>query len=127
MIADRQKELRHLAPHEIGALDQFVDRLRKRFDGAIRHVWLFGSKARGDAHAEADIDLLIVVEDDSGHFQNEVDALAVDINLQFDVVLSDHMMSVEQYRRLQAWEEPIYSDIQRDGIDLWALDIRRAT
>lgn len=127
MIVNRPKELRHLAPHELAALHDFVSHLRARFPESIRHVWLFGSMVRGDADAESDIDLLVVADDNNWQFQQEVDALAVDMNLHYGVVLSDHMMSADQYRRLQEWHEPIYADIRRDGVDLWMLDKHQAT
>ena len=44
-----------------GALSRFVDRLLARFPGQIRRVILYGSFARGEAHAESDVDVMVVV------------------------------------------------------------------
>jgi len=52
--------LRHLTPHEREVLAEFLYRLRERCGEHIAHVWLFGSKARGDSDEESDVDLLIV-------------------------------------------------------------------
>lgn len=40
------------------ALTRFAERLRQQI--AAEHVLLFGSRARGDAHAESDFDLIVV-------------------------------------------------------------------
>jgi predicted nucleotidyltransferase len=39
-----------------------ADELRELYGGRLRRVLLFGSWARGDAHAEADVDLLVVLD-----------------------------------------------------------------
>ena len=52
--------LRHLTPHERDVLAEFLSRLQERCGDRIAHVWLFGSKVRGDFDKESDVDLLIV-------------------------------------------------------------------
>jgi hypothetical protein len=44
--------LRHLTPYEREVLAEFLSRLRERCSDRIAHVWLFGSKARGDFDEE---------------------------------------------------------------------------
>lgn len=44
-------------------LQRFVDRLRDRAGGNLRSVVLFGSRVRGTARPDSDIDLLIVFTD----------------------------------------------------------------
>jgi predicted nucleotidyltransferase len=51
--------LHHLTTHERSVLTKFLSRLRERCGDRIAHVWLFGSKARGDFDEESDVDLLI--------------------------------------------------------------------
>ena len=45
---------------------EYVARIRSRFPEHVLAVMSFGSKARGAADAEADIDLMILVEEESG-------------------------------------------------------------
>jgi hypothetical protein len=40
--------LRHLTPHERDVLAEFLSTLWERCGDCIAHVWLFGSKVRGD-------------------------------------------------------------------------------
>jgi uncharacterized protein len=44
------------------AIERFRESVRSRFGGRLRQITLFGSQARGDAHADSDVDLLVVVD-----------------------------------------------------------------
>jgi predicted nucleotidyltransferase len=48
----------------IGVLDDIVRRLVDAIQPL--EIYLFGSRARGDAHDQSDVDLLVVVADDAG-------------------------------------------------------------
>jgi len=50
-VTPRKRRLR-LKAHERAALIAFVRELRARYKDDLRRVVLFGSKARGDFHAE---------------------------------------------------------------------------
>jgi predicted nucleotidyltransferase len=44
---------------EARAVRKFQDWLQQALPGQVERLILFGSKARGDAHAESDIDVLV--------------------------------------------------------------------
>jgi predicted nucleotidyltransferase len=52
-----------MAPETRSAIDEAVRALRDLYGDRLRHVVLFGSQARNEAHAESDVDLLIVLKD----------------------------------------------------------------
>src|SRR3990170_5397726 len=65
---DRQKlekrilvELPHLSDGEVDALAGIVERLVEAYEP--QRIYLFGSKARGDARPDSDFDLMVVVPD----------------------------------------------------------------
>jgi uncharacterized protein len=61
-LADRvRRELPHLTAEEVDKLAVIVERLVGAY--APERVYLFGSKARGDAGPDSDFDLLLVVPD----------------------------------------------------------------
>lgn len=48
---------------DLSPIDTLLSRIRERYHP--EQVWLFGSRARGDARATSDWDLLVVLPDDS--------------------------------------------------------------
>jgi len=81
-------------------------------------VVLFGSKARGDASPNSDIDVLVVLSDDDPHLRSQVRRLAARVSLEYDLLLSVRAMGRFQWERLARYRFPIYQAIQSDGIDL---------
>ena len=111
--------LRNLQPQERRALMSLVEFLKKRYLHSIRHVMLFGSKARGDSDTESDIDLLIVVEEYTWALEKEISRISTQTDHKYKVVLSDHIVSNTRFEQMAARREPLYCNLEREGIDLW--------
>ena len=114
--------INRLQPHERKALMDLVTRLQRRFSHDIRHVLLFGSKVRGDADTESDIDLLIVVDEYNWALETEITRLTTQIDYEYEVVLSDHIITRERFVQMDARREPFYCNLEAEGIDLWTLE-----
>lgn len=100
------------------ALKALVQRLYTRFGGRVQSVTLFGSKSRGDAGPDSDIDVLIVLTDDDSRLRSSVRRLAARVSLEYDLLLSVRAVGRSQWDRLARYHFPIYQSIQSDGIDL---------
>src|SRR3989344_6366912 len=64
--------------------------LRGRYGDRYVRLWLYGSEARGEAHADSDVDVLLVLREVS-HPTREIDRIAdilADFNLRYGVLLS---------------------------------------
>lgn len=72
------------------ALQQFVHEVQVLYGDRLRQVILYGSRARGDAAEDADIDTLVVLEPLEDFWQelSRIARVASRISLQYDVVLS---------------------------------------
>lgn len=57
------REAAHLSEGEMDALARIVERLVEAYQP--ERIYLFGSKARGDAGPDSDFDIMVVVSDDS--------------------------------------------------------------
>lgn len=77
------------------ALDAFTWRVRAELGDRLIELRVFGSKARGDATSESDIDVLVVVPTglDRRRLQDEVTDLAFDVNLAHDVYISPRVVT----------------------------------
>jgi predicted nucleotidyltransferase len=111
---------RALPPAVEAALDRLRGALRERFGARVSELVLFGSHARGDAHEESDVDVLVAIDGLS-----EEDRLAVlDFASLLDsaapewVGLSPLVYSSEQAARMRAGGRRLFRDIDREGIRL---------
>ncbi len=114
--------LQVLASHEQKAVVAFLRRLRQQFGDRIIHVWFYGSKARGDADEESDLDLLVVVRDDDESLEETIGDLALTLSLEYGVLLGDHTIGQRRFAQMRARQEPFYRNLIREGTDLWASE-----
>ncbi len=122
------EHLQPLSGRDRAALVDFVTRLRRQFNhDNIQHVWVFGSKIRGEAEPDSDIDLLIVVHDYDWTLEKAMTRVAVEIDLTYDVVLSDHVVSAERYAQMATRNEPLHRSIEQEGVDLWKAELQPTT
>ena len=112
------RSLSQLSPNDRAAVIDYVDRIRNRFTGRVRAVILFGSKARGDADAESDIDLLVLVDAENSQFRSELWRIASDVSLDYNVVLSPRVFGEARWAETRRIRLPLYRAIVADGVPL---------
>ena len=102
-------------------LREAIQAVRNRLTAECRveRLMLFGSVVRGEADAESDADLLIVLtEPPTTQVRDRITSLILDINLAYDTNLSE--LIVDQ----QTWDAglhaalPIHVEIEAEGIQL---------
>ena len=80
--------------------------------------WLYGSYARGDYHAESDIDILLAVELSSeaiSGLRNRVAFISSELSLKHDITVSITVKPAAQFRRY-ADVLPYDRNVLREGI-----------
>ena len=115
-------ELDHLTDRERETLSEFLQGLRHRFDGQVREVILFGSRARGEAEPESDMDVVVVLREVDLAARRGVRYLAVEVWLRHGIYVSTRVWSQAHWGRLEQLQTLLYQNIRRDGIDLLGLD-----
>jgi len=97
----------------------------KRIQQTIRHTEptataiLYGSEARGDARADSDIDLLILLEGEKRDFKKESDISGAlyDLELSTGVIISPMIMLRKQWEN-RPFKTPFYVNVMNEGIRL---------
>jgi predicted nucleotidyltransferase len=100
------------------ALQKFASVVRSRFGARLRELTLFGSRARGTATTESDVDVLVVVQGLTGAEGRELGYLAGDLLTEFGVLISPLALTPERIEHLRAGRRLLAQDIARDGVAL---------
>jgi uncharacterized protein len=95
------------------ALERVVRRLVERFDPAA--VFLFGSRARGDAGEGSDYDLLAVVPDDRHGERQHLEAVGRELGLSIDLKFRTQTCFEERRRLVGTLEH----EVEAEGVRLY--------
>jgi hypothetical protein len=108
---------RTLSPLIYDALARLGAALRARFGGRLSEVFLFGSRARREAHEDSDVDVLVVVDDLSDAERLAVIDLASAIDFASPewVGLSPFVYSSAQAAKMRAGGRRLFRDIDLEG------------
>ena len=109
---------RTLSPGEAAAIRQFVARVRELLGTELRHVRLFGSRARGEGHEHSDLDIALIVAPGGRARRYAVYDLAFDVGLEHSVHLAPLVLEEQQLQELRRRERLVALDIEREGIKL---------
>ncbi len=134
------KTLRHLTRKERKALDEFVAQLCEHYPDELLLVRLFGSKARGNFDEESDVDVLVVVRDDTDYHDDgsalamlhrpqtheyycnvwePIVELSADLQLKYGAVLSPRIMPHWKYDFIKRQNLLLYRNMRHHGVNLW--------
>ena len=99
------------------ALQRYRARLARDLPGRLQRLVLFGSHARGEAHEESDVDVLVVLS----HATHAERARAIDIGgeIGLDLLLpiAPVVLTQAEWDELVRRERRLVSEIDRDGVD----------
>ncbi|MBN1309111.1 MAG: nucleotidyltransferase domain-containing protein [Chitinispirillaceae bacterium] len=104
-----------LSGNEKRALTEIKRRVSALF--AIRRFILFGSKARGDASPDSDIDLLLVTERELKQSEKHMISDTIfEVNLYYDTLFSFIAVDDQQWNSRLYSFYPIHINVEREGI-----------
>ena len=104
-----------LTEQDYQALVVFTDRIESLFASNLYGIILYGSKARGDATADSDIDLLLILDERSRQNRVQVNQVASRVSLEFDVLLLPHVVSWAQWQEMAQSPYAFFSELFKDG------------
>lgn len=100
------------------AAEQLKARLVATWGERIRAVRVFGSMARGDAHEDSDLDVLILVDRWEAEIQKGVAFAAFDVYDELDLPygISPLVMSESHFEELRRHERLLAREVDTQGI-----------
>ena len=108
----------NLSSNDIKAVEIFVKRLLSEFGPDVIDVRLYGSKARDEAAADSDLDLLVLVHRPDYALKHAILWLAAEVSLAWDVLLSPRVIPYDAWRQMIEAETLFYRTICAEGISL---------
>lgn len=100
------------------AVHTFLQKLRQGYGETIQQTILFGSKARGESSPDSDIDILIVVAEESWPLRDEISVIAARISLEYDVLISPRVIGQHRWQRMMQDQFNLYKNVVKEGIPL---------
>ena len=107
-----------LTQREREALDALKARLLHTFNGGVARLLLFGSKARGEAHRDSDVDVLVVLRTNDRHGADRVYDAVSDVAIEYRVPLSVHVYSWREFQRYWRLPTSFMANVAEEAISL---------
>ena len=92
----------------------FSERVRERFPDA--RIWAYGSRARGNATEESDLDVCVVVKNLDDTTDQAIMGIAWQIGFNHDLVISTVTYSQQEFDEGPCSESPLVQNILSAGI-----------
>ncbi len=109
----------NLVDEEQASIRLLLKRLLERFPDEVQQVSLFGSKARGDFDADSDIDVLVLVKNESWELRNSIWSLAARIELDYDVLFNVQVIGAERWKQMTQERFSLCRNVEKDGVLLF--------
>lgn len=105
-----------LTASEQAWLDAYREALRTQFAEAVDAVVVFGSKARGDARLDSDLDVLLIVKDHAEALKRPMRGVGHLLAAATDVVPSIIAYTRGEWDRRKVSGSPLRRNVERDGV-----------
>ena len=105
-----------LTREEQNWLEVYRQALSQQFPGLVERIIIFGSKARGTATADSDLDLLVVIREGDWRLKDAITQPGYLLAIGTDVVPSIIVYTVEEWELHRKRQAPFWQTVTRDGV-----------
>lgn len=97
-------------------LDAYRKALQDNHPGVVDQILIYGSKARGQAHAESDLDVLLIVKNELARLKRELRQIGYLLAATSDVLPSILAYTQDEWESRRKSGSPFRQAVERDGI-----------
>ena len=108
-----------LTDSEQAWLDAYRDSLNKQHPEVVREMLIYGSKARGQAHADSDLDVLLIVKDDAAGRKSDLRWIGYLLAAKTDVLPSILAYTEEEWESRRRSGSTFRKAVERDGVRVY--------
>ncbi len=112
------KKLHGLKKKELEAVKEFCAAVKRTLGNELVSLRLFGSKARGKAREDSDIDIAVVVRERNSRVWDKVMDAAFAANMKWDVYISPRVIERNVLRDPKWRVTGFVRNLEREGIAL---------
>ena len=105
-----------LRPDEQTWLDDYCRELNEGFPGIVEEVVVFGSKARGDATTDSDLDIMLIIREGDWKQKEALTRPGHLLAVGTDVVPSYVVYTREEWEQRRERRAPLWRTVSRDGV-----------
>ncbi len=105
-----------LHPEERAWLDEYREALKREHADAVLRLVVYGSKARGDAHDESDVDLLLIVHDDAAGMKRSLRRIGHELAVPSLVLPSIMAYTEGEWNQLERYRSAYHAAVEREGV-----------
>jgi len=105
-----------LNQEEIKVLEEFKRRVQGEFPGELVNMRVFGSKARGDATQESDIDLIVITHSDDKKLAKNIRYTGYDLEIEHGIILSIQVYSDRHINYLRNIPTQFIQNVDREAL-----------
>ena len=105
-----------LTAEEQAWLDAYREALNKKHPGTIQEILIYGSKARGQAHAESDVDVILIVKNEAGRRKRELRRIGYLLAAKTEVLPSILAYTQEEWESRKRSGSTFRKAVERDAV-----------
>ena len=105
-----------LTSEEQAWLDAYRKELEERHPGLVKRMLIYGSKARGEAHAESDLDVLLIVSNDAIGLKRELRRIGYLLATTSNILPSILVYTENEWESRKKSGSPFRQAVERDAV-----------
>jgi len=105
-----------LSLRENRIINIFKNKIEEKFPEEKIKILVFGSKARGEASEDSDIDIIVITKSDDRNLTREIRFIGYELEIEFNIILSIQVLSEDYINYLRALPTQFIQNVDRDAI-----------